>query len=91
MPATVKIHPVVNIQYLKRYNESPFEFAARTEPPPPPVIIDGEEEYEVEEVLAHRNRRDGKKDYKVKWLNYGMEDCTWESEKISIVFFTIFG
>lgn len=81
LPATVKIHPVVNIQYLKRYNESPVEFAARTEPPPPPVIIDGEEEYEVEEVRAHRNRRDGKKDYKVKWLNYGLKDCTCESEE----------
>lgn len=81
LPATVKIHPVVNIEYLKRYHENPAEFADRTEPPPPPVIIDGEEEYEVEEVLSHRNRKDGKKDYKVKWLNYGLEDCTWEAEE----------
>jgi hypothetical protein len=77
----VKIHPVVNVEYLKKYNESPNEFAGRIEPPPPPVIIDGQEEYEVEELIAHRNRKDGGKDYKVKWLNYDLESCTWEAEE----------
>ena len=81
LPATVKIHPVVNVQYLKAYRESPAKFSGRVEPPPPPVMIDGEEYFEVEEILSHRSRKDGKRDYKVKWLDYGLEDCTWEAEE----------
>ena len=35
--------------------------------PPPPIEVDGEEEWEVEEVLAVREHR-GKLQYRVKWL-----------------------
>ena len=77
----MKIHPVVNVQYLKAYRESPAKFSGRVEPPPPPVMIDGEEYFEVEEILSHRSRKDGKRDYKVKWLDYGLEDCTREAEE----------
>jgi hypothetical protein len=51
-------------------------------------IIDGEFEYEVEAVLAHRERKlrgkkKGKKvarEYLVKWLSYSDENNTWEPE-----------
>jgi hypothetical protein len=66
LPANVKIHPVVNVEYLKKYNQSPSDFAGRVEPPPPPAIIDGQESYEVEELIDHRNRKDGGKDYKME-------------------------
>lgn len=39
------------------------------------MIVDGEEEWEVEDVLDSR-RRYGRLQYKVKWL--GDEETTWQ-------------
>ena len=39
------------------------------------------EEYEVEEILAHRSTRGGNKKYLVKWKGYTFEECTWEPAK----------
>ena len=41
---------------------------------PPLVVIDGEEEWEVEEIVDSR-RRYRKLEYKVKWV--GDEEATW--------------
>jgi Chromo (CHRromatin Organisation MOdifier) domain len=49
----------------------------RTPPPPEPVIVDGFEEYEVEQVLAQRRRRN-KTQYLAKWKNYPVSDSSWE-------------
>jgi len=38
-----------------------------------------EETYNVEAILAERyNRRQRRKEWKVKWEGWGMKDCTWE-------------
>ena len=48
------------------------------QPAPPPLeIIDGEEEYEVDEILDSRIYRK-KLQYLVKWKGYGHGDNTWE-------------
>jgi hypothetical protein len=45
----------------------------------PPDLIDGEEEYEVEQLMAHRYHRQNKVlQYLVKWKGYPMSDNTWE-------------
>ena len=46
--------------------------------------MEGEYEYEVERILMHRDRKQGKgtkREYYMKWLGYGPEHCTWEGEK----------
>ena len=42
------------------------------------MVVDGEEEWEVEEVVDSRRRR-GKLQYKVKWVND--EELTWQPQE----------
>ena len=39
---------------------------------------DKEGEYEIEKILGHRRRKDGKRVYLVKWKGYTYEESTWE-------------
>ena len=48
LPEAMKIHPVVNVSQVKKYHGSLQR--------PPPIEIDGEEEYEVEDILDHSVR-----------------------------------
>ena len=40
-----------------------------------------DEQYEIEKIVAHKKRKDGKKVYLVKWQGYTYEECTWEPAK----------
>ncbi|KAL3114565.1 hypothetical protein niasHT_014372 [Heterodera trifolii] len=45
------------------------------------ISVSGEsagEEYEVDQILDVRVLKDGTKEYKVRWKNYGSNDDTWE-------------
>lgn len=52
LPESIPIHNVVNISRLRPY--TPPQMKGQLSPPPPPLEIEGEEEYEVEEVLDSR-------------------------------------
>lgn len=54
LPSSLKIHPVFHVSLL-----SPYQADGRVQPPPPPLEIDGDLEYEVENVLDHRDRKVG--------------------------------
>jgi RNase H-like domain found in reverse transcriptase/Reverse transcriptase (RNA-dependent DNA polymerase)/Integrase zinc binding domain/Chromo (CHRromatin Organisation MOdifier) domain/Retroviral aspartyl protease/Integrase core domain len=77
LPTNWRIHDVFHVSLLKPYKHRP---GARI--PPPPQIIDGEPYYKVERILAHRDRRVGKKktvrEYLIKWLGYSDEHNSWE-------------
>jgi hypothetical protein len=79
LPPSMPIHDVFHVSLLK-----PYKKGTTPTPPPLPIVVEGEYEYEVERILMHRDRKQGrstKREYYVKWLGYGPEHCTWESER----------
>jgi len=74
LPASLRIHPVVNIRKIMKYRE---QVEGQKKISPPPVKVDGEKEYKVEEILDRQERR-GKMRYLVKWKGYTVEENTWE-------------
>ena len=74
LPASYKIHNVINVSRLKLYKEPT---AGQRVTPPEPVEVEGQPEYEVEEVLDSRLKK-GKLEYLVKWSGYTDEYNTWE-------------
>ena len=77
LPATVRIHPVVNVSRIKRYVDQVKDQRKET---PQPVIVEGEEEWEVEKILNKRRIR-GKDKYLVRWKGFTAEGDTWESRE----------
>jgi Chromo (CHRromatin Organisation MOdifier) domain len=67
----MKIHNVFHVDLLIPYTET--EAYGETYTQPSPEIIDGEEEYEVKEIITNHLRNKGrtqKKQYLVKWIGY---------------------
>ena len=75
LPATVKIHPVVNISRIRQYVD---QVKGQRKEAPQPVIVKGEEEWEVEKILNKRKVR-GRDKYLVRWKGFTAEGDTWES------------
>ena len=69
LPASLKVHLVVNVRRLVKYRE---QVKGQKKIPPPPVKVAGKKEYEVEEILDRQERR-GKTKYLVKWKGYTVE------------------
>ena len=77
LPPQWKIHPVFHASLLMPYIET------LTHGPnymrPPPDLVEGEAEWEVKAIRAHRySGRQKKLQYLVKWLGYPESDNTWE-------------
>jgi len=62
LPVSLKIHLVVNVRRIVKYQE---QVEGQKKIPPPPVEVAGEKEYKVEEILDRQERR-GKTKYLVK-------------------------
>ena len=79
LPTQWRIHPVFHINLLMKYNKTPIH--GTNYQCPPPELIDGEEEYEVEKVIASRCFGHRKKlQYLVKWKGYPNSDNQWVSK-----------
>jgi len=77
LPSTVKIHPVVNVSRIRQYVG---QVEGQRKEQPAPVIIEGEEEWEVEQILNKRKVK-GKDKYLVCWKEFTAESDTWEKRE----------
>ena len=78
LPNQWRIHPVFHASLLSPYHET--DTHGPNFPQPPPDLIEGEEQYEVELIAAHRKRGRGNQ-YLVKWTGYPSSENTWQSEE----------
>ena len=85
MPASYGMHPVLNIEHLEKYQESPGEFGERPQLKTGRLSFDALQEYEVDRIVAERTRkgRNGRKItiYRLRYSNYGPEGDTWETRQ----------
>lgn len=81
LPPTMKIHNVFHISKLRKFVKGE-QFPNRTAIDNPPAeIIDGEDYWEVEQIVKKRERRYGngqRIEYLVKWTGYDHYENTWE-------------
>jgi hypothetical protein len=77
LPPTVRIHDVFHVDRFRHYYPSPEALGPRAPPQPTPIIVDGEEEYEVEEILDYRYFR-RQHQFLVLWKGFSREKATWE-------------
>ena len=77
LPATVKIHLVVNVSWIKQYID---QVNGQRKETPQPVVVEGEEEWEVEKILNKRKIREKDK-FLVWWKGFTVEGDTWESRE----------
>jgi transposase InsO family protein len=78
LPATWRIHDVINISRLEKWrgDDHPYQGPVIV---PDNVEFETEQEYEVECILEHEEDQDGVLHYRVKWVGFDKpEDITWE-------------
>jgi hypothetical protein len=74
VPEEWKIHPTFHVDLLIPHHETQAYGEQHSQPPP--ELIDGEEEYEVEEIIDDRTFR-RKKQYLIKWVGYPVSSNSW--------------
>jgi len=72
-----QLHPVFHVVKLSAAPEDPI-LGRKPQAPPPPIVVDGEEEWEVEEILDSRWHR-RRFQFLVKWKGFSREHNSWEA------------
>ncbi|QRW23534.1 Retrotransposable element Tf2 protein [Rhizoctonia solani] len=78
LPETLKIHNVFYIGLLSKVHKSPSQPFPDC---PPPETIEGEEEFEVEQIIDSK-RQKGKWFYLIKWKGYSPKNNSWEPKEL---------
>ncbi|QRW04602.1 Retrotransposable element Tf2 protein [Ceratobasidium sp. AG-Ba] len=82
LPKTMRTHNVFHINLLTPFTEDK-DFHRRQARPPPIMTEEGEEEYEVDHVVAWEQRKNGLY-YQIRWKGYDpIEDTMERAEKIA--------
>ncbi|KAG6905531.1 hypothetical protein DXG01_002194 [Tephrocybe rancida] len=84
LTAEYPMHPIFNLEHLKRYSPSPASFGERTELPPTQYILH-KEEYEVEAIMGHKlaGKRDSNQHlYLLRWKGYEPTEDSWVTENV---------
>src|SRR6266403_5208474 len=77
LPVNWRIHNVFHASLLNPYHETTTHGPNFTHPPPD--LIEGEEEFEVERIVAHQKFGRSKcLQYLIKWKGYPESDNSWE-------------
>ena len=74
LPHQWRIHPIFHASLLSPYHETKEH--GPSFPQPPPDVIEGEEEYEIEAIVAHRGQGQ-RRQYLVKWAGYPDSENQW--------------
>lgn len=72
LPSTMKVHDVFHVSLLKPFTASPGELIN-----PPVVYVDGDQEFDVDYIRAHRGSK-RTQEFLVHWAGYPPEHDTWE-------------
>jgi len=67
-------HAVLLTSHTKTETYGPAYFESSAD------IIDGEEEWEVDQIIKHHCVTHGKTEYQVLWKGYSLDQATWEPE-----------
>ena len=78
LPDSWKIHNKFHVQLLTPLEEN--ETYGEIFSAPPPDLVDGEEEWEIEGIMNHKETGKGRL-YQIRWKGYPPTEDSWETEE----------